>query len=132
MFKIIENFSCQKKIASMELLKRGYKFQVEITVSETVGHAVVWFIIGIVTLGLGFLAYPYYVVKLVLERTKVIDPQTGKLIGTLKVNISPYENIGHMVLWWILMYITLGLGLFIYAYQVLKLILNKTEIVPLN
>jgi len=116
----------------MELLKRGYKFQVEITVSETVGHAVVWFIIGIVTLGLGFLAYPYYVVKLVLERTKVIDPQTGKLIGTLKVNISPYENIGHMVLWWILMYITLGLGLFIYAYQVLKLILNKTEIVPLN
>ena len=113
----------------MELVKGNYKFKAEVTVSETIGHAIIWFLIGIITLGLGFFAYPYYVVKLVLERTKVVDIQTGRTIGTLKVNISPYENVGHIIIWWLLTYITLGLALFIYAYQVLKLILNKTEIV---
>jgi uncharacterized membrane protein YjgN (DUF898 family) len=116
----------------MELVKGKYKFQVEITVSETVGHAVVWLAISVITLGLGLFAYPYYVIKLVLERTKIIDLQTGKTIGTLKVNVSPYENVGHIIIWWLLTYITIGLALFIYAYQVFKLILNKTEIVPIN
>jgi hypothetical protein len=116
----------------MQLVKGHYKFHVEISVAETIGHAINWFLLGVFTLGLGFLAYPYYVLKLVLERTKVIDIKTNKTLGTLKVNVSAYENIGHIIIWWFLMYITLGVALFIYAYQVVKLILNKTEIVSLE
>ncbi len=90
---------------------------------EAIGSVVLWFILTIVTLGLALLVFPYYFNRAVLNKTEVLDG-SGRAIGRLNCTF----NIGHLLIWLILILVTFGLASFLYVYRVLRVVLNETAI----
>ena len=57
--------------------KRHSQLNVNFTLAEIIGHAVIWVLLAIVTLGLAIIVYYYMVAKKVLNRTEIIGLTTG-------------------------------------------------------
>ncbi|HUS56142.1 MAG TPA: DUF6693 family protein [Thermohalobaculum sp.] len=53
--------------------QRMAHLKVNFTLAEIVGHAVIWVLLTIVTLGLALIVYYYMVMKKVLNRTEIIQ-----------------------------------------------------------
>jgi len=49
--------------------------------------------------------------------------------GKFEVDLDIPSSIGHVILWYFLMIITLGLAAFLYPYALSKFVLNRTYIV---
>ena len=49
------------------------------TLAEIIGHAVIWVLLAIVTLGLALIIYYYMVMKKVLNRTEIVSLSAGQL-----------------------------------------------------
>src|SRR5690606_27374127 len=85
-----------------------------LTMVETIGQALIWLLLGIVTLGLALFFYFYYAQRLALSRTEIVD-QTGRVIGKLTCELTFGQVLGHAILWIILTIVTVGLaGLLFY------------------
>ena len=54
------------------------QLQVNFTLAEIVGHAVIWVLLALVTLGLAIIVYYYMVAKKVLNRTKIVSLASGQ------------------------------------------------------
>jgi len=111
---------------------RQLKIKVELTVIEIILHAILWLIIGIITLGVGLMIYPYSVFKLVFNKAYLVDSVSSENIGKLKCELDIYSQIGHAVLWYIIGIITIGWGFLIYFYHVIKLALDRITIEDLQ
>jgi cytochrome bd-type quinol oxidase subunit 2 len=107
---------------------RSLRLKCNFGVGEAIGNAVLWFLLAIATLGLALLIFPYFFNRSVLNRTEVIDA-SGRTIGRLDCRFGVGSSVGHFVLWVILIVVTLGLASFVYAYRVLRVVLDETEIV---
>src|SRR5690606_15462650 len=94
---------------------------------DTLGVAIIWIFLTIITLGLALLVFPYYFNKDVLNKTKVIDAD-GREIGRLNCRFNLASSIGHLIIWIFLIVITLGLAAFLYAYRVLRVVMNETVV----
>ncbi len=57
--------------------QRHSQLNVNFTLAEIIGHAVIWVLLAIVTLGLAIIVYYYMVAKKVLNRTEIIGLTTG-------------------------------------------------------
>jgi uncharacterized membrane protein YjgN (DUF898 family) len=57
--------------------RRHSQLNVNFTLAEIVGHAVIWVLLAIVTLGLAIIVYYYMVAKKVLNRTEIIGLTAG-------------------------------------------------------
>jgi uncharacterized membrane protein YjgN (DUF898 family) len=109
------------------ILPRPYRLRCDFSVGESIGHVIIWVILTIITLGLALLVFPYYLNKVVLNRTEVLDLHS-RPIGRLRCNFSLASSIGHVVIWAVLILVTLGLAAFFYAYRVVRVILSDTTI----
>ncbi len=59
--------------------QRLSQLKVNFTLAEIIGHAVIWIILAIVTLGLAIFIYYYMVMKKVLNRTEIVGQSTGQI-----------------------------------------------------
>jgi hypothetical protein len=55
------------------------QLKVNFTLAEIIGHAVIWVLLAIVTLGLALIIYYYMVMKKVLNRTEIVSQSAGQL-----------------------------------------------------
>ncbi|TWF56551.1 DUF6693 family protein [Neorhizobium alkalisoli] len=108
-------------------IARPAKFRCNFSVTEAIGSIIIWIILSIVTLGLALLIFPYYLNRAVLNKTEVLDA-AGRPIGRLDCQFNLASSIGHVILWFLLIIVTLGLASFIYVYRVLRVVLNETRI----
>lgn len=91
---------------------------------EILGHLVVWLLIIVVTLGLGMFFFPYSFAKFVLNRTEV---HTSEGVYTLKCDLDVFSQMGHILLWFVIAILTLGLGYFFYLYGVWRVVASNTK-----
>lgn len=96
-------------------------------IAESIGQVIIWILLTIVTLGLALMIFPYYFNKAVLNRTEVIDAN-GTAIGRLNCSFNLASSIGHVIIWILLILVTFGLAGFLYAYRVIRVLLNETRI----
>ncbi|AWV03723.1 hypothetical protein DM992_31510 [Burkholderia sp. JP2-270] len=99
----------------------------ELTVSDIIGHAVIWILLSIVTLGLALFVYPYYMYRFVISRTVATNSE-GKVIGRLQCTIDLATIIGKIVVWTLISIVTLGIGYFIFLYKILSHCMNHTRL----
>jgi len=59
--------------------QRLCQLKVNFTLAEIIGHAVIWVLLAIVTLGLAVFVYYYMVMKKVLNRTEIVGHSAGQL-----------------------------------------------------
>ncbi len=59
--------------------RRLSQLKVTFTLAEIIGHAVIWVLLAIVTLGLALIVYYYMVMKKVLNRTEIVGQSTEQL-----------------------------------------------------
>ena len=59
--------------------QRLAQLKVNFTLAEIIGHAVIWVLLAIVTLGLAVFVYYYMVMKKVLNRTEIVGHSTGQM-----------------------------------------------------
>lgn len=57
----------------MEDGKRVRKFQCDLDVSSQIGHAILWYLLSIVTLGVAFCVYVYKVQAYALNKTTLVE-----------------------------------------------------------
>ncbi|PHM46021.1 membrane protein [Xenorhabdus mauleonii] len=106
---------------------RNLKLKPELSIIEIFLHLIVWFLITLLTLGLGAFVFPYYMTRLIINKTLVIDRNSGKIIGKLDCEINFAQIIGYVILWAILSFITFGLLYFVYLYKIIAHCINHTH-----
>ncbi|MCY4062040.1 MAG: hypothetical protein OXG53_06710 [Chloroflexi bacterium] len=100
----------------------------QLSIFQVIGHVVIWLIVSAITLGIGLLFWPYAAAKLILESIVIVD-ESGSASATLRCNLGFGEQIGHAVLWLILIALTGGIAGLCYLFGVAHFVLNRTELV---
>lgn len=106
---------------------RTHRLRCNFTNVDAIGYMILWFVLTLITFGLALLVFPYYLNINVLNRTEVVDAQ-GRAIGRLNCRFGVGSAIGNLILWAILILITFGLASFLFAYRVVRVVLNETVI----
>jgi membrane protein YdbS with pleckstrin-like domain len=94
---------------------------------DAIGGAILWIVLTIVTLGIALVFFPYFLNRAVLNKTEVLNAQ-GQPVGRLNCQFGVGSSIGHVIIWLLLIIVTLGLASILYAYRVLRVVLNETYI----
>lgn len=100
----------------------------DLSLGSSIGHAILWIILTIVTAGLALFVYPYYKFRFILGNTSVLDSQ-DKRVGRLSCDVDLPSIIGNIVIWIVLTIITLGIAYFFYANKVLTYCISHTKVV---
>ena len=108
------------------------KLKVEVGIWNILWHLILWTILGIITLGFALLLFPYSIYKLVINKTYLINPESGEKIAQFRCNLNILHQVWHVLIWYLLIILTLGLALPFYIYYLVKFVLNKTELKPLK
>lgn len=98
-----------------------------LSIFQVIGHVVIWLIIATFTLGIGAFFWPYAAAKLILESIVIVD-EHGDASATLRCNLGFGEQIGHAVLWLILIALTGGIAGLCYLFGVAHFVINRTEL----
>jgi hypothetical protein len=109
----------------------GNKLKCEYSVSDAIGQAIIWGLLTIVTLGLAIFVLPYYFFKGPINKTFVVD-QNGNKLAQLHVDVSLSEVIGHLFIWVLLCFVTLGFAYLLYWPAVLKKMLSGAQYRQIN
>jgi hypothetical protein len=99
-----------------------------LTIGDIIGHAVIWMLLSIVTVGLGLFVYPYYLYRFVISKTVACD-RDGQEVGKLVCTIDLANIIGKVVIWMLLSIVTVGLCYFIYLYKIVAHCMENTRLV---
>ncbi|WP_430222969.1 DUF6693 family protein [Paenalcaligenes sp. Me52] len=103
----------------------------ELTITEIIGHGIIWILLSIVTFGLALFVFPYYMQKFIISQTYAYDQQ-GNRVGRLVCTIDLASIIGNIVLWAIISVLTLGLGYLIFMYKINAHCMSHTKLVDSN
>ncbi len=106
-------------------LLTNLNFKTKLTLGEILTHGILWFILGIFTLGFAFFVYAYYQNMKVLNATEILDAN-GTAIGRFKCELEFTDIIGHAILWWFFSIITLGIASFVFLYRKKQFVLERT------
>ena len=104
------------------------RLKVELGMGEIIGHALIWLLISVVTVGIGLFFYPYSLAKTVLNSVYILDGNDRR-IGRFQCELSLSSQVGHIIIWLIISVLTLGIGYIFYLYKVWTLALEKTKVV---
>jgi hypothetical protein len=102
------------------------RIQADVGTLDILGHIILWFIIILITFGIGAFFFPYSFSKFIINRSVLVDEQGAE--KRMVCNTDMFGNIGHVILWMIISLITLGLGYAFYFYKVWNYSLNNTFI----
>lgn len=110
----------------IELQGLGMKIKSDLTFMAILGHAVVWVVLICITLGIALFFYPYYFAQFVLNNTYLIDENGVE--RKFKCEMDIFANVGHVISWFVISVVTLGIGYIFYCYKVWGFCLNKTTV----
>lgn len=113
------------------MFSKGYpkKSTGQLRTLDAIGHALIWFLLSIITLGLALIVFPYYMQRYVINKTYAYDVNNKK-VGRLVCEIDLASMIGYIILWTLLSSITLGFLYFVFIYKMNAHCYSKTKIVP--
>lgn len=57
----------------MDGTRKAYRFKCNLTITSQIGHAIMWYLLAIITLGLAFFIYIYKVYTYVLNNTELVE-----------------------------------------------------------
>lgn len=98
-----------------------------LSILDIVGHLLVWLLLTIFTLGIALFFFPYSFARFVINRTSVVDHASG-VERKMACDINIFSNIGHIILWMVISFITLGIGYIFYFYRVWNYALNNSRV----
>ncbi|WP_439890905.1 DUF6693 family protein [Ralstonia sp. 25C] len=98
-----------------------------LTTADIIGHAVIWILLTIVTVGLGLFVYPYYLYRFVISKTIAVD-RDGKEVGKLECTIDLATIIGKIVIWTFISIVTFGIGYFFFMYKIVAHCMDHTRL----
>ena len=104
------------------------RIAVNFTMTDVIGHVIIWLIISVVTLGIGLFFWPYSAAKMIINGITVYDSSDVR-VGKLQCQLSAGHQIGHIILWLVITIVTFGIGFPFYLFGVARTALNKTEII---
>ncbi len=104
---------------------------IDLSISDALGHAVIWIFFSLITLGFAFMFYPYALARFLINKTYLKD-ESGKLSSRFNCSLDFTGNLGHALLWFLLSLVTFGLAYVIYVYRVWVYAINKTSLVPVD
>ena len=102
------------------------RIQANVGTIDILGHLIFWFIIILITLGIGAFFFPYSFSKFIINRSQLIDENSSP--RKMVCNTDMFGSIGHVILWISISLITFGLGYAFYFYKVWNYSLNNTTI----
>lgn len=102
------------------------KIKADVAVFDILAHLFIWFILTLLTLGIALLFFPYSFAKFIINRTRLVDEfgRERKMV----CNIDMFSDLGHVILWFVISILTLGVGYFFYVYRVWNYALNNTRV----
>lgn len=104
------------------------RFRTRLSIFQVIGHVVIWLIISTITLGIGALFWPYAAAKLILESIIIVD-EGGGASAALRCSFGFGEQLGHAVLWLILVALTGGLAGLCYLFGLAHFVINRTKLI---
>ncbi|MGF1748922.1 DUF6693 family protein [Vibrio cionasavignyae] len=102
------------------------RLKADVAIFDIIGHLILWLILSIVTFGIALFFFPYSFSKFILNRTYLID--ANGVERKMKCDIDLFSDLGHVLLWFIISILTLGIGYIFYFYRVWNYALNNTHI----
>lgn len=102
------------------------RVQADVATLDILGHIIFWFFIILITFGIGAFFFPYSFSKFIINRSVIIDERD--VAKRMVCTTDMFGNIGHVILWIIISFLTLGLGYAFYFYKVWNYSLNNTTI----
>lgn len=100
------------------------KIQANVGTFDILGHLIIWLILILITFGIALFFYPYSFSKFILDRSEIIDENGAS--KKMTCNTDLFGNVGHVILWIIITFITLGIGYIFYFYKIWNYSLNNT------
>jgi len=102
------------------------RLKADITILDILGHLIIWLILSVITCGIALFFFPYSFSKFVLNRTILLDDDGGN--RKMVCNIDAFSDLGHVILWFLISIVTLGIGYIFYFYRVWNYALNHTTL----
>ena len=102
------------------------RIEADVNTIDILGHIILWFLITLVTFGIGAFFFAYSFSKFIINRSFIVDERGVSRKMVCHTDI--FGNIGHVILWIIISIITFGLGYAFYFYKVWNYSLNNTTI----
>lgn len=107
------------------------RLEANISIGAIIVHVIVWALLTLVTFGVALFFYPYAFGRVLLNDAYVLD-DSGRRVARLRCEANVGNEIGHIVLWFFITLITLGIGGFFYAFKAFTVVLNNTKLVPIT
>ncbi|MCJ2376052.1 hypothetical protein LNL84_04315 [Vibrio sp. ZSDZ34] len=101
------------------------KLKADVAILDILGHLIIWLILSVITFGVALFFFPYSFSKFILNRTSVID--SSGIERKMVCDIDLFSDLGHVILWFVISILTLGIGYIFYFYRVWNYALNNTR-----
>ncbi|GAL26677.1 hypothetical protein JCM19239_179 [Vibrio variabilis] len=102
------------------------RLRADVAILDILGHLLIWLILSFVTFGIALFFFPYSFSKFILNRTYVIDDMGRE--RKMDCDIDLFSDLGHVLLWFVISILTLGIGYIFYFYRVWNYALNNTRV----
>ena len=99
----------------------------DLSILDIIGHLLIWVLLTIITFGIALFFFPYSFGLFEINRTSVVDNATG-VERKMVCDINIFSNVGHIILWMVISFLTLGLGYIFYFYRVWNYALNNSRL----
>ena len=107
----------------------GGRLKSNLTMTDVLGHIFIWLILTLITAGIALLFYPYALAKLILNST-ILEDRKGLVVGKFKCDLSAGSQVGHMLLWLLIIVVTVGIAYPFYFFGIYRTAINKTVLIP--
>lgn len=105
----------------------GLRFRNDMRLGDVWMPFLVWLMVSVVTLGLGWIIVSGHFFKLVINHTALVDME-GRTVGRLRCDYDVEREMRLVVLWLVACVATLGVGLLFYSFHAARSALNATEV----
>ncbi|MFA0439262.1 hypothetical protein BCU70_06150 [Vibrio sp. 10N.286.49.C2] len=102
------------------------RLKADVAIFDIIGHLVLWLLLCIVTFGIAMFFFPYSFSKFIINRTYLVDEHGVE--RKMRCDIDLFSDLGHVLLWFIISILTLGIGYIFYFYRVWNYALNHTQV----
>lgn len=103
------------------------RLRANIGVFDILFHLFIWLLLSVVTFGIALIFFPYSFSKFILNRCWIEDEMGNA--RDMECDIELFGNLGHVIIWFFISILTLGIGYIFYFYKVWNYALNNTRIV---
>ncbi len=102
------------------------RLKANVAILDILAHLIIWLLLSVITFGIALFFFPYSFSKFILNRTRVIDSSGHE--RKMVCDIDLFSDLGHVILWFIISILTLGIGYVFYFYRVWNYALNNTRV----